>query len=79
MKYVHIDVHPRKALVDDTHQIQVKGLSAQKPITVSAYLQESGHSFVSHAHYVADDCGHVYLGTSESHGRTYTGIFIPNQ
>ena len=68
-------MEPKSRLVDDKVNIIVSGLEPTQNVTLEAKLvDEKGHVFKSHAHYIANNDGEVDVGRDLSLGGSYRGV-----
>jgi hypothetical protein len=72
MTTIHAD--PSTCLVDDKTRYSVEGLAPEQNITVAAVLKEENATYISHAHYRADNRGGVDLSQDVSLGGSFTGL-----
>ena len=73
---LQLTASPTVACMDEAVDIQVFGLDPGQKVTMATKLIEEGSTFVAHAHYVADDNGHLDLSHSSSMGGTFTGKWL---
>ena len=67
--------YPSPALVDDKTRYSIEGLKANQSVTIMAVLKEGNLTYISHAHYTADDKGSVDMSKLPSVGGSYTGLY----